>query len=86
MNSELDLKAFILRAISNAGGFPLPESTLRDSVKLAFRHCPPTAGDLGRLIQRLDSEGYISGTQDTFARQTVWTITTKGTIQLNQLG
>lgn len=86
MTTDLHIQVFILRALRNADGNPLPDSTLRDSVKLAFRHNPPTSGDLGRIIQRLDSEGYIAGTEDSFARQIVWTITPKGTLQLNQLG
>lgn len=85
MNAAPQIKAFILRAIHQAGGQPLPDSTLRAAVRMAFPHLTLTEADVKELIGDLDAAGLITGTTNTFTEQLVWVLTDKGTLQLRQL-
>jgi hypothetical protein len=85
MKAELEIKAFALRALKETGGQPLPDSTLRASIRLAFPHLSITEGDLSDVLGGLDSAGLITGLTNDFTRKLVWVLTDKGALQLRQL-
>ena len=85
MRSDAQLRAFALRALRQADGNPLPDRTLRDTLRLAFPNVTLTEGDLGVIIRDLDRDGYISGTTEPLTGGVVWMLTDKGTIAANKV-
>ena len=85
MKSEVQIRAFILKALNQTGGLPLPDATLRDSIRLAFPHLSLSEGMLHGLIKELDSEGFIRGVEHRFTKLMVWDLTTKGQLQVQEI-
>lgn len=85
MRTDAQFRAFALRALRQADGNPLPDRTLRDTVRMAFPNVTLTEGDLGVIIRDLDREGFISGTTVLLTGDIVWFLTTKGVNAANQL-
>ena len=85
MRTDAQLRAFALKALRQSDGNPMPDGTLRHSLRLAFPNVTLTEGDLGVLIKGLESEGYLTGTTDGLSGGVVWLLTIKGTIAANNL-
>lgn len=81
MKSKIEIKRFMLQAVSRFDGEPIPEIALIQSTQLAFCHDTHTLDDLKAIIAELESERYITGTVDQFTEQKLWTLTPKGQIQ-----
>lgn len=76
-------KIYALRAISEAGGEPIPESTLRIAVRLAFPRMLPS--DVDGILLSLRSSGYASTADDDLLGP-VWLLTTKGKLRVAAFG
>lgn len=61
---ERELRAFVIRALHAAEGNPLPEDTLKASVRTAFPHVAFTAEQLTQLVQTLAAEGFVTLAED----------------------
>lgn len=85
MRTDAQFRQFALRALRQSDGNPLPDYTLRSSIRMAFPNVTLTDGDLGVIIRDLDREGFISGTTVLLTGDTVWFLTPKGVNAANQL-
>lgn len=61
---ERELRAFVIRALHAAEGNPLPEDTLKASVRTAFPHVAFTAEQLTQLVETLATEGFVTLAED----------------------
>lgn len=84
MNSEGQIKRFILKAVSNAGLNPLPESALVSAIQIAFPHLRLPLGDIESIIKSCEESGWIAGTKDDIIG-ILWGMTPAGKIRLSTL-
>lgn len=75
--------AFILKALRNMHGMPMPEETLWSSVDLAFPR-QVTRAESRVLAAELEAEGYVSAVSDPITG-IHWSLTTKGEARASQL-
>ena len=80
---ELEVRRWILRALDAARG-PLPEDTLKRSVRTAHPGVRFTDGDLNGHIRDCEELGCIAGTDDEVMGR-IWDLTPKGRIRAQQL-
>jgi hypothetical protein len=71
------LKKFILLALNQCDGTPMPDAALINAVKLMARPALPTSGDVQDAINSAEADGYVSGVSDDLTGRS-WTLTTKG--------
>jgi hypothetical protein len=86
MNSIADLKKFMLRVLTAAGGLPLPEEHLFRVTSEAFTP-RPLKSDLSDARRELEDAGFIQGAKDDLDEKvTTWTLTAKGVHKAKTLG
>lgn len=85
MRTSDQIRAYILRSLRLCDGTPLPESTIGQTVGLAFPNVSLTDGDLKSVVNGLQSEGYLTGSHDPIRGERVWLLTMKGVIAANSL-
>lgn len=79
MNLLAELKVHALRSLARMGGQPMPDATLRDSLRLSFRHQPLVNETLiSQAIKSLDAEGNLIGAIEEPTQELFWSLTTKG--------
>jgi len=72
------VRMFILRALDRCNGQPMPDSTLADTVSLAFPHLGPMESATQSAAQELVAQGRIAAIQREIDGTTLWVITDKG--------
>jgi hypothetical protein len=71
-------KIHALRSLASTGGQPLPDSALRNSLLLAFRHDGITRTQADAAVRSLDADGHLVGVRDEITAETNWSLTAKG--------
>lgn len=71
-------KVHALRSLAQMGGQPMPDSALRDSLRLAFRHQRITETAINQALLSLDAEGCLLSTEEAVTKELHWSLTTKG--------
>lgn len=84
MSQRTDFKKFIIRALSRMDGQPMANAVLVNTVRDAFTP-KPTMGDVTTALSELETDEYISGTQNRFDLSVTWALTTKGQHQAAEL-
>lgn len=79
------IKPFLLRALRRMDGQPFPETSLIQSVQLAFPSPSPSMDEVRSQLGDLEADGYVSAVTDDLTRVRFWTLTTKGLARANQL-
>lgn len=67
-----------LQSLAAMGGTPMPDATLRASLRLAFRHDRITETQVEQCLRALDAEGHLIGLPDGLTREVMWSLTAKG--------
>lgn len=71
-------KIHALRSLARMGGQPMPDSALRNTLLLGFRHEGITRTQADAAVRDLDAEGYLIGLKDDLTGETNWSLTAKG--------
>lgn len=79
----MNLKPAILQILDRMSGTPMTEASMVNSVRLVHPGLPD--GDIKSALNRFQAEGLIVGRTNEVLETTTWTITDKGTHQLNKL-
>lgn len=77
-------RIFILRALRRMNGQPFPESSLIDTVRIAFPEAP-SADEVRAALSDLEADGYLSAHTDELTQVRLWTLTPKGQARAVQL-
>jgi hypothetical protein len=72
------VRMFILRGLDRCNGQPMPDSTLVDTVSLAFPHLAPMEDGTRQAIQDLATQGRIAAIVREVDGMTLWVLTDKG--------
>lgn len=72
------VRMFVLRALDRCNGQPMPDSTLADTVSLAFPHLGPMEDWTHQAIQDLATQGRIAAIVREVDEMTLWVLTDKG--------
>ena len=78
------LKKFILLALNQCDGVPMPEGALVQAAKNLSRPAQPTDADVLDALHTVEADGYVIGATDDIAGRQ-WTLTTKGVLKARQL-
>jgi len=73
----MNLKRFLLRALSRMSGLPLGDAQLRDTAALALVPVPLVC-DVTVALRELEADGFIAGHRDDLDGVLTWTLTDKG--------
>jgi hypothetical protein len=76
MTLHTSLKIFMLRALLQMSGSPMPQTSLYAAAENAYPSALQSDMDLAR--RDLEREGYISGDTDELTSIVTWTLTAKG--------
>jgi len=85
MNPIGDIKRFLLRALSRAGGIPWPDALLDEAARQGILP-RPLQSDINQAKRELESAGYLQGARDELDDLLTWTLTEKGRHKAQQLG
>lgn len=78
MNALAQHKIHALRALARMRGVPMPESALRDTLLLGFRHSGITRTQADAAVRDLDADGHLIGLPDELTGEINWSLTPKG--------
>lgn len=78
MNAATKHRLHALESLAAMHGEPMPDTALRSSLRLAFRHDHVTEAQIGAAISSLDAEGHLIGLPDDLTREVMWSLTAKG--------
>jgi len=81
---DRNIRQFVLRALLASKDAPLPDDTLKGTIRAAFPNVAFTDGDLTQHIKELEAAGIIAGTNDDISG-VVWQLSLKGKIKAQQL-
>lgn len=79
------IKPFLLRALRRMDGQPFPETSLIQSVQIAFPGATPSMDEVRSSLGDLEVDGYVSAVSDNLTKARLWTLTIKGEARANQL-
>ena len=72
------LRTQALSCPRETGGLPLPDSTLRASLRLSFAHLSLLETDLDSLLRELEADRLITGTDHPVSGLRHWSLTLAG--------
>lgn len=78
MNSSAPHKVHALRVLARMAGQPMPDSALRNSLLLGFRHDGITRTQADAAVRDLDADGHLIGLKDDLTQEINWSLTAKG--------
>jgi hypothetical protein len=78
MNALAQHKIHALRALARMRGVPMPDSALRDTLLLGFRHSGITRTQADAAVRELDADGHLVGIRDDLTEEINWSLTPKG--------
>jgi hypothetical protein len=80
---QTQIRLWILKSIQAVNG-PMPESSIKMSVRGAFPSVAFTDKELSEAIQWCETQKYIAGTKDDLMGM-IWDLTAKGKIRAQQV-
>lgn len=78
MTSLAQHKIHALRCLARMQGTPMPDSALRNSLLLGFRHDGITRAQADAAVRDLDADGHLIGLRDDLTGEINWSLTAKG--------
>ncbi len=82
MKERIQVKLFLLQALAQCSGAPMPERALIDSAKLAFPHLEMNDEDVMRMVKSCEAGKLIAASVDELTETTLYVLTTRGAAQL----
>ena len=79
------IKPFVLRALRRMDGQPFPESSLVQTVQLAFPADNLSLDETKAVLGDMEAAGFLSAHKDELTNVRLWTLTAKGVARANQL-
>lgn len=77
MSRYLSIRNFMLRALNEMDGVPMPQQSLFDSVQLVIRPRPSDT-ECTDVLRKLERDRAIAGVRDEAIGDTTWLLTNTG--------
>jgi len=82
---QREVRMFIIRALARADGYPLPLTTVQDSVRLAFPHLKDWRAAADQALGTLESLGYVLRGTAEITDDTILALSDRGRLQAQRL-